>query len=197
LGINGSPHKDGKTAELLENFLKYVKKVGGETETIHLADKKINYCKGCYSVDAKACKFPCIQKDDMQKIYPLLMKADAIVFATPVYWFNMSGLMKTFMDRLCSMAASGYKLEGKVGVFIADSKENEGGRVNASLSMASTMNHLGLFIPPYGIMFYPGKEEVAKNGKTIWVDWIKEDSAKIAKNLIPLCTFLKRSRFEW
>ncbi|MEM2174451.1 MAG: flavodoxin family protein [Candidatus Micrarchaeia archaeon] len=60
---------------------------------IHLIDYKINPCLGCYSKSPKLCRYPCVQKDDMQKIYPLLIKADAIVFGTPVYWFNMSGLL--------------------------------------------------------------------------------------------------------
>jgi multimeric flavodoxin WrbA len=133
----------------------------------------------------------------MQKVYPLLLKADAIVFATPVYWFNMSGQMKTFIDRLCCMAAGGYRLEGKIGVFYAVSKENEGGKMSAALAMASAMNHLGLMIPPYGTLVYPGKEKIVKNGKTVWDDWIFEDAPKIAKNIVSLCKFLKKSKFKW
>ncbi|MFH1682239.1 MAG: flavodoxin family protein [Candidatus Woesearchaeota archaeon] len=197
VAINGSPHKKGITSSLLTKFLSAAEKSGAKTALIHLADHQINPCNGCYSCSAESCKFPCVQKDGMQEIYPLLEQADVIVFGTPVYWFNMSGLMKNFMDRLCCLAAHGYILEGKVGLFIAASKENEGGRMNASLSMASAMNHLGLFIPPYGIMFYPGKEKVVKKGKVIWDDWVMQDLPKIAKNLVPLCKFLRKSKFEW
>jgi multimeric flavodoxin WrbA len=197
VGINGSPHKDGITASMLNKFLRSAEKYGGETKLIHLIDYKIAPCLGCYSKDPKLCKYPCVQKDDMQKIYPQLIKADAIVFGTPVYWFNMSGLMKNFIDRLTCLATSGYLLEGKVGIFLAVSKENEGGRVNAALSMASAMNHQGLLIPPYGILFYPGKEKIVKKEKVTWDNWVSEDIPKIAKNIIKLCEFLKESKFKW
>jgi multimeric flavodoxin WrbA len=197
VGIDGSPHKDGTTAMMLKKFLAGVERHGGATKLVHLTDNKINPCLGCYSKDPELCKFPCVQKDDMQKIYPLLLKADAIVFGTPVYWFNMSGPMKTFIDRLTCCAAGGYLLEGKVGVFFAVSKEDEGGKVTATVSMASAMNHLGLMIPPYGLLFYPGKEEIVKKGKVIWDNWVQEDASKIAGNIVQLCKFLQNAKFKW
>ncbi|MEM5798062.1 MAG: flavodoxin family protein [Candidatus Aenigmatarchaeota archaeon] len=193
LGINGSPHKDGSTAKLLKKFLKSVEKYGGQTELVNLAEYDIRPCLGCYSRNPKLCKYPCNIKDDMQKIYPLLVKSDAIAFGTPIYWFNMSGLMKNFIDRLTCFAPKGYMLEGKVGIFFAVSKENEGGRLNATLSMAYAMNHLGLWIPPYGLMFYPAKEKIVKNGKIVWDNWVFSDASKISKNIVHLCRFLKKS----
>lgn len=197
IGINGSPHRDGTTSIMLKKFLEAVNRHGGETELIHLIDKKISPCLGCYSKNPKLCRYPCIQKDDMQKIYPKLIKADAIVFGTPVYWFNMSGLMKNFIDRLTCLAPGGYLLEGKVGVFLAVSKEDEGGKATAAQSMATALNHLGLFIPPYGIMFYPGKEKIVKKGSIVWDNWVLEDSSKIGRNIIQLCKFLRKMKFKW
>jgi len=197
IGINGSPRRKGTTSLLINKFLKEVEKNGGETELINLIDKRIRPCLGCYSENPDICHYPCRQKDDMEKICSLLIKADVIVFGTPVYWFNMSGLMKNFIDRLTCLAASGYLLEGKVGVFFSASKENEGGKLNASLSMASALNHLGLFIPPYGILFYPGKEKIVRKGKVVWDDWVLKDSSKIAKNIISLSKFLRKSKFIW
>lgn len=197
VGVNGSPHKNGTTTKMLKKLLASVKRHGGETRLIHLADCKINPCLGCYSEGPKLCTYPCKQKDGMQKLYPLLLKADAIVFGTPVYWFNMSGLMKNFIDRLTCMAVGGYLLEGKIGVFFAASKEDEGGRANAVISMAAAMNHFGLLVPPYGILFYPGKEEIVKKGKVIWDDWVSEDAVKIGANIVQLCRFLKKAKFKW
>lgn len=197
VGINGSPHKNGTTAAMLKKFLTGVRRHGGQTKLIHLIDNEIRPCLGCYSTNPRLCKYPCVQKDDMQKIYPLLIKADAIVFGTPVYWFNMSGLMKNFIDRLTCLAAGGYLLEGKVGAFFAASKEDEGGKVNAAITMASALNHLGLMLPPYGILFYPGKEEIVKKGKIIWDNWVLEDASKIGGNIIQLCRFLKKAKFKW
>jgi len=197
VGLNGSPHIAGTTANLLKKFLKSCEKSGANAKLLNLVEYNIKPCVGCYSKNPKLCKYPCNQKDDMQKIYPILFEADALIFGTPVYWFNMSGLMKNFVDRLCCLATEGYLLEGKVGVSLSASKENEGGRFNASLSIASALNHLGLLIPPYSIMFYPGKEKVVKKGKAVWDKWILSEEKKIAKNLINLCSFLKKEKFKW
>jgi len=109
----------------------------------------------------------------------------------------MSGLMKNFIDRLTNLATRGYKLEGKVGVFIASSKEDEGGKVIASMSMALALNHLGLLIPPYSILFYPGKEEIVLKNKVVWVDWELKDSKLIGKNIVRLCEILRKTKFKW
>jgi len=197
VGINGSPHKNGTTIMALNRVLESSKRQGADVKLINLVDKNIKPCRGCYSEDPRICKYPCNIKDDMQEILELLVKSDGIVFATPVYWFNMSGLMKNFMDRLTSLATRGYKLEGKVGVFIAASKEDEGGKTLASIIMASTMNHLGLLIPPYSIMFYPGKEKTVENGKNVWIDWELKDSKLIGKNIVKLCMLLRNSKLKW
>jgi len=195
VGINGSPFDKGTVSKLLKKFLASAKKAGAKTELINLGGKDIKHCLGCYSINPKNCKYPCVVKDDMQKIYPILEKADVIVLGSPVYWFNMSGIMKNFIDRLCSTAAGGYKLEGKIGVFFASTKENEGGKMTASTAMATAMNHLGLIIPPYGTLFYPAKEKIFFNGKCIWDDWVLNDIPYIAKNCVDLSKFLRKSKY--
>jgi multimeric flavodoxin WrbA len=67
-----------------------------QVEKVVLAEKKINYCTGCY-----ACKKngQCAQKDDMAPILDSMMAADVIVLATPVYFYSMCAQMKTVIDR--------------------------------------------------------------------------------------------------
>lgn len=197
LAINGSPHKNGITVSVLNKFLTSAKKHGAEVKLIHLVDYYIKHCLGCYSINPKLCTYPCKQKDDMNKLCKLLLKADILVFGSPIYWFNMSGLMKNFIDRLCCLAVIDYKLEGKIGIFFACSKENEGGRVNATLAMASAMNHLGLIIPPYSILFYPSKEKIVKKGKVVWYNWILKDAERLAAKTIEFCDILKKEKFKW
>lgn len=197
VGINGSPRKNGTTSLVLKKFLNYLEKYGAETHLINLIDYKINICFGCYSNDPKICKYSCWQKDDMPKIYPYLIKSDALIFATPVYWFGPTGLMKNFIDRLTVFGNQTYFLEGKVGIFMSVSKEDEGGKLNAALSMASALNHMGLFIPPYGIYFYPGKEKVVQKNKNVNFNWAIKEMPAMAKNLIKFCKLLKNEKFEW
>ena len=67
-----------------------------QVEKVVLAEKKINYCTGCY-----ACKKTgrCAQKDDMAQILDSMIAADVIVLATPVYFYTMCAQMKTAIDR--------------------------------------------------------------------------------------------------
>ena len=97
LAIVGSSRKGGNTDILTEQVLFGVKKQGIITEKIYLSDFSIKDCIGC-----EGCKktFSCIIQDDMQKIYPLIDKAEALILASPTYFYNVTGLMKFFLDRL-------------------------------------------------------------------------------------------------
>jgi multimeric flavodoxin WrbA len=97
LGISGSARKKGNTDILVNKVLSGVAQMGGETELIYLSDYHINECRGC---DACKINFECIIKDDMQEIYRKIDEADAIVLGSPTYFYNVSGLVKLFMDRL-------------------------------------------------------------------------------------------------
>ncbi len=69
---------------------------GFETEFISLKDKAINFCKGCLACQ-KTLK--CVIKDDMVELIQKVQNADTLVFATPIYYYEMSGQLKTFLDR--------------------------------------------------------------------------------------------------
>jgi len=97
LGIVGSPRKDGNTACLVRQALRGLKEHGIETETIFLADYDFRDCTGC-----EGCRetFACVIQDDMQKIYPKLLEADAVVLGSPTYFYDVTAIMKAFLDRL-------------------------------------------------------------------------------------------------
>ncbi len=146
VGINGSPRKNGRTAGLLKKILQTAKNSGGETKLLHLVDYEIKPCLGCYSTDFKKCIYPCRIKDGMQKIYPLLEKADALVLGSPVYWFNMSGLMKNFIDRLCCAENNGFLYQGKIAA-LAVSKE-DGGEMMAEEHPAAGGHEIAAVVEP-------------------------------------------------
>jgi len=184
VGINGSPRKNGKTVQLLQKILKSAKKAGGKIKLLHLSDYEIKPCIGCYSIDPKKCVYPCRIKDGMQTLYPLLEKADAIVLGSPVYWFNMSGLMKNFIDRLCCAENKGFIYQGKVAA-LAVSREDEGGMM-ALMSMAAALNHIGFVLLPYAA-YSPGMEA----GE----DWVPSTLDFIGKKLVEVSRALKK--LDW
>lgn len=104
LVILGSPRKKGNSSALAARISRGAKSTGAKVETLFLQDLKISPCRACDTCqkhDSKGCAI----KDDMQKIYPKLIRADAWVIASPVYWFTMSAQTKIFMDRCYALPA--------------------------------------------------------------------------------------------
>ncbi len=104
LVILGSPRKKGNSSTLAARISRGAKSAGAEVETLFLQDLKISPCRGCDTCQTHDSK-GCATKDDMQKIYPKLIRANAWVIASPVYWFTMSAQTKIFMDRCYALPA--------------------------------------------------------------------------------------------
>lgn len=95
--LSSSPRVNGNSDLLCSQFAKGAKEAGHQVEIVHLNNKKIHPCYGCYSCDNSGA---CFQKDDMAELLPKMLEADVIVFASPVYFYSMSGQLKVFIDRL-------------------------------------------------------------------------------------------------
>ena len=97
LGVVGSKRKTGNTSYLVQQALNAIKSENVETELIFLGDYNIRGCTGC-----EGCKdtYKCVIKDDMQKIYPLIINSDAIILGSPTYFYNITSDMKAFIERL-------------------------------------------------------------------------------------------------
>ena len=82
-----------------------IKDAGNNAEIISLKGKNIKYCIGCLSCQKTG---KCALKDDMAEIIEKMRKVDSIVFVTPIYYYEMSGQLKTFLDRTNPMYGSEY-----------------------------------------------------------------------------------------
>lgn len=100
--LNGSPRKKGNTSALAAEFTRGAKEVGHTVTEFFLDSMDIHGCKGCFGGhSSREC--PCVQKDDMMQIYPAVKECDVIVLATPLYYWNMSGQIRTAVDRLFAL----------------------------------------------------------------------------------------------
>jgi len=100
LAFNGSSRGDlGNTDRILQPFLRGAREAGAETEVIYLKEKKINHCTGCLTCWSKT-PGACVYKDDMPGLLEKVRRADILLYATPLYIYTVSGLMKNFMDRI-------------------------------------------------------------------------------------------------
>ena len=107
LVLNGSLRCGGNTDFLVDAFRKGAEEKGHEVKRIDLRDLKIADCKGC-----GACKGNggnCVNQDDMQKVYPLLKAAEVVILASPIYYWNLTGLLQTTISRFYAP----YKMPAK------------------------------------------------------------------------------------
>ncbi len=99
--------RTGSNSDILaENFAKGAKDAGNDVETVSLKDKKIGFCTGCFACQKLG---KCIIEDDANEITEKILEAEVVVWATPIYYYEMSGQMKTMIDRANSLYPRDYK----------------------------------------------------------------------------------------
>ena len=96
LAIYGSPRVGGNSDLLLDSFVAGVKSPNWEITRLYVRELNILPCIACGECDKKG---ECPIKDDMQAIYPLLSQTDAMIVATPVYFYNVPAQLKALIDR--------------------------------------------------------------------------------------------------
>ena len=92
--------------KLAEAFAEGAKASGNEVEMVSLKNKSIAFCKGCFACQKVG---RCVINDDANAITEKILKADVVVWATPIYYYEMSGQMKTMIDRANSLFPRDYK----------------------------------------------------------------------------------------
>lgn len=97
--INGSPRRNGNTAELLKPFRERLLQLGVEIDDIFLKDYKVRPCLGCYACQNVSGEYGCVQKDDAEEIWRQIGETDLLVLATPIYSWYCTAEMKALMDR--------------------------------------------------------------------------------------------------
>jgi putative sterol carrier protein/putative NADPH-quinone reductase len=99
--FDGGPRntKFSKTTFMVNHFCRGARSAGAEVEYVKLKDMEINSCTGCFTCWTKT-PGECIFKDDMTDLRLKYRKADLIVFASPLYIFSVTGIMKNFLDRI-------------------------------------------------------------------------------------------------
>jgi multimeric flavodoxin WrbA len=102
IAINGSPRKKWNTATLLEHALDGAASKGAETELVHLYDLDFKGCTSCFACKLKGGKSygRCAMKDDLTPVLERIAGADALVLGSPIYFGNVTGEMRSFMERL-------------------------------------------------------------------------------------------------
>lgn len=147
--IKGSPRKNGNSAVLAGQVAAGAEAAGAEVESFYLHGMNIQPCDACDFCQAEA-DTGCVINDDMQILYPKIREADAIVYASPIYWFTVSAQMKLFMDRCYSLGGGdeyveAHGLAGKrIGIVLTYGGADpfDSGAVNAIRTFQDIFNYV-------------------------------------------------------
>lgn len=104
--ISTSIRPNSNSELLAKSFAEGAEAAGNEVTFITLKDKDIRFCRGCLSCHQTG---KCIIQDDVAPIMDAVLQADVVVWATPIYYFEMSGQMKTLIDRMNPMYPKDYR----------------------------------------------------------------------------------------
>lgn len=95
--VSSSPRKNGNSDILANKFLEGAKVAGNNVKIIDVRSMNLKFCTGCLYCQSHD---KCVLNDGMNELYSDFETADVLVFVTPIYYYSVSGQLKTFLDRL-------------------------------------------------------------------------------------------------
>ena len=119
--ISTSLHFNSNSDILAKECARGAIDAGNDVELLSLKGKKIEYCIGCLSCQKTG---KCVIKDDVPEFIEKVKNADILVFATPIYYYEMCGQMKTLLDRLNPLYGSDYRFKK---VYMIATADDDGG----------------------------------------------------------------------
>ena len=146
--VMGSPRKDGNSATLAKQVAAGAEAAGAEVESFYLHGMNIQPCTACDACREERDK-DCVIDDDMEILYAKLRQADALVIASPIYWFTVSAQTKLFMDRWYALGGPGEEYAAfagkRIGIVLtyADVDPFASGAVNALRTFQDAFNYVG------------------------------------------------------
>lgn len=215
LGISASPRavENGESLsdKMLSELLHHAIDFGGEAKKIVLASRVMEPCEGCYSAGIKKCTYPCVHDhDDTNEILSEIIRADALVLATPVYWGSAWSGLYALLQKMNSLENNRWKifdetgrdpLEGKPFAILTSQLMEGATQVMSQISSALIL--MGMFPVPYGLIFKHSL--TSKRGVALGLRIIGErrfahteiDIRLAARNLVGLSKILKNAGYRF
>ena len=144
LALNGSHRGDrGATGKLLQSMGAGVEKVGGIWNVVHLSQLNIETCLACNHCQRKMT-YQCIfdGRDDTEEVFNKMKDADILIYASPVYTFTVSSLLKRFIERMHSRSPVGKILLTKSGLFFHETDRSISGKPFISIAVCDNLENL-------------------------------------------------------
>jgi len=146
--VLGSRNPSGQTAAAAGAFLAGIREGGGDGEEVFLPPRQIERCRQCDDNGWGTCRSDgrCAIADDFAALVERIREADAVAFATPVYFGDLSESLRAFLDRLrriCRHETGKDRLAGKWAVGICVAGGGGGGAPNCAVSLERVLGHCG------------------------------------------------------
>ena len=163
--LNGSPRKEN-TEAMVNAFAEGAKEAGHEVEILHVGKMKIAGCMACEYCHGKG-EGKCIQKDDMEKVIPAYLDCDMVVYASPIYYFDMTAQIQAAMQRIYCIGKP--PKAKKAALLLSSGSPNTGtGAVETYKNMISFMG-----IEDAGVCALAGEENKSEEKLAAIRDWAK------------------------
>ncbi len=138
--ITSSLRKSSNSEMLANAFMRGAEDAGHTVEKISLAGKDIQFCKGCLACQQTQ---KCVIRDDSVEIVEKMLRADCIAFATPIYYYSVSGQLKTLLDRANPLYSADYQFRDiyLLATAAEDAAETVSGTVTAIQGWVDCFEH--------------------------------------------------------
>lgn len=148
--ILGSPRKDGNTAALAARFADTATSMGADVKTFQLNDLAFKGCQACMS--CKTTSETCVVEDDLSTVLAAVAEADVMLMTSPIYFGQVSGQLKCFLDRLFSFLKPDFMTNpnplrfapGKKALFITAQGDPDASHYDAAAGYAEFFNTFGV-----------------------------------------------------
>lgn len=145
VAFNGSPRRDGNTAQSMKIVLEELARNGVETELVQVGGTGVRGCAACFSCHKNKSTSCAITSDPVNEWIEKIIAADAVLLGSPVYFHDVTSEMKAFIDRVGFVArANGRMFSGKAGAAVVAVRRI--GAVHALDTMLSFLMAMRMYI---------------------------------------------------
>lgn len=146
VALNGSPRKKGNTAHAIDLVLDELVKQGIEVEVLQIGSMETSGCTGCNACFKHRNEKCIIEGDQVNDFIQKMKEADGLLLGSPVYWADINGTMKSFLDRVFYVAgANGGLFRHKVGAAVVSVRRTGG--IHAFQTLNQYLQYSEMFIP--------------------------------------------------
>jgi multimeric flavodoxin WrbA len=184
LAVNGSPRKNENTAVLLKNAIRGAEENEAETRLVNLYELNFKGCVSCFACKRKGsrCNGVCAVEDDLKEVFEYALSCDVILLGSPIYFGNVTGEMRSFLERLLFPILTYNK--GERSIFKGTISSGFIYTMNVSKDIMEKINYDAIFKQNQQLLqlFHGNSEILLSNDTYQFHDYSKYDASGFDEN---------------